>query len=102
MHVRIIIAALIIPAVAIAKIGGGDVKYKPKNAGTVVFRHEYHVTLKGQKCTNCHFQPFQMTAGTYKMNMQMLTKGEFCGKCHNGKVAFDLRSQESCEKCHEQ
>lgn len=102
MKMRLIVVLLFIcPVLVFAKIGGGDIKYKPKNAGPVVFSHEYHVNLKGQKCTNCHFHPFQTAAKSYKMNMQALTKGDFCGKCHNGKEAFDLKSQENCSKCHQ-
>lgn len=95
-------AVILVPSLVFAKVGGGDVKYNPKGAGRVIFRHEYHVNLKGQKCTNCHYKPFQMTSGSYKMDMNTLTKGQFCGLCHNGKDAFGLTGNENCKKCHEQ
>jgi len=90
------------PLAAVAKIGGGDVEYKPKGAGKVVFAHEYHVNLKGQKCSNCHYKTFQMKGGdaAYKMDMSTLTKGQFCGSCHNGQKGFDLKSPDSCKRCH--
>jgi c(7)-type cytochrome triheme protein len=83
-----------------AKIGGGDVEYKPKGAGRVLFQHEYHVNLKGIRCNNCHYKPFAMSGGQYKMDMSKLTKGDFCGACHNGNNAFDLKTSANCRKCH--
>jgi c(7)-type cytochrome triheme protein len=94
--------AVFCAGVALSRVGGGDVEYKPKGAGKVLFRHEYHVTLKGMKCNGCHYQPFQMSTGSFKMNMDTLTKGRFCGVCHNGKSAFDLISRQNCKRCHEE
>ncbi|NTW67159.1 MAG: hypothetical protein HGB21_12785, partial [Nitrospirae bacterium] len=54
---------ILAPLTALPKIGGGDVEYKPKGAGKVVFAHDYHVSLKGQKCSNCHYKTFQMKGG---------------------------------------
>lgn len=88
--------------VALSKVGGGDVEYKPKGAGKVLFQHEYHVKLAGMRCNNCHYNPFQMSAGSFKMKMETLTKGQFCGFCHNGKGAFDLVSRQNCKKCHQE
>jgi len=90
------------PLTALPKVGGGDVEYKPKGAGNVVFAHEYHVSLKGQKCSNCHYKTFQMKGGdaSYKMDMSTLTKGQFCGSCHDGKKGFDLKAEDSCKRCH--
>jgi c(7)-type cytochrome triheme protein len=101
--VSFVIGALLILAcapLASAKVGGGDVEYKPKGAGKVLFQHEVHVNLKGMRCNNCHYRPFAMATGSqYKMDMSKLTKGEFCGSCHNGKNAFDLKAP-NCNKCH--
>jgi len=96
------VAALVFsPLLSPAKIGGGDVAYKPKGAGPVLFQHELHVNLKGMKCNNCHYKPFAMSTGaSYKMDMQTLTKGQFCGLCHNGKSAFDLKTAANCKRCH--
>ena len=93
-----------LPCAAAAKVGGGDVTYEPKGVGKVVFTHEYHVSLKNQKCGNCHYKTFQMKSGesTYKMDMSMLTKGQFCGSCHDGKSAFDVKDASSCKRCHKE
>jgi c(7)-type cytochrome triheme protein len=92
----------LVPAmVAAQNIGGGDLTFKPSGAGKVVFSHEVHVTVKGLKCTGCHYHVFQMTKGSYKMDMNKITKGDFCGKCHNGQKSFDVKDTNNCVKCHQ-
>ncbi len=92
-----------VPVIAAAeKIGGGDLTFKPQGASPVVFSHELHVKSKGLKCTGCHYQLFQMTQGSYKMDMNRLTKGDFCGKCHNGQKSFDVKEAKNCVRCHKQ
>jgi c(7)-type cytochrome triheme protein len=92
---------LTVPIIAAAqKVGGGDLTFTPKGAKAVVFSHDTHVNSKGLKCTGCHYHVFQMTQGSYKMDMNKLTKGAFCGKCHNGQKAFDVKEQGNCAKCH--
>ncbi len=81
-------------------VGGGDLTFRPKGADPVAFSHEVHVKSKGLKCTGCHYQVFQMTQGSYKMDMSKLTKGSFCGKCHNGEKSFDVKDAKNCVKCH--
>jgi c(7)-type cytochrome triheme protein len=101
MPVAVLFIILLLPASAFAqKVGGGDIIFSPKNAGPVQFSHQKHVKEKGIKCTGCHYQIFQMSQGSYKMDMNKLTKGEFCGTCHNGQRSFDVKSPENCGKCH--
>jgi c(7)-type cytochrome triheme protein len=90
------------PTAALPAVGGGDIRFTPKGAGTVVFEHEHHVKLKGQSCSACHDKPFQMRNGAsaYAMDMATLTKGKFCGICHEGKKAFDIKDEKSCARCH--
>jgi c(7)-type cytochrome triheme protein len=94
--------SLMVPVVALAdKVGGGDITFRPKNASPVVFSHEKHVSEKGLKCTGCHYQIFEMEKGSsYKMDMSKITKGDFCGKCHNGQKSFDVKDQKNCVRCH--
>jgi hypothetical protein len=35
----------------------------------VFFSHEKHVDEKKKKCSACHYHVFQMTKGSYKMDM---------------------------------
>jgi len=81
-------------------VGGGDLTFSPKGAAKVIFSHQIHVTVKGLKCSGCHYQVFQMTKGSYKMDMSKITKGDFCGKCHNGLRSFDVKDTKNCTKCH--
>lgn len=101
--VVMVLACLLVPMSLFAqnqKVGGGDLTFTPQNASPVIFSHEKHVNDKGLKCTGCHYQIFQMAQGSYKMDMSKLTKGDFCGKCHNGQKAFDVKDQKNCVRCH--
>ncbi len=82
------------------RIGGGDLTFSPAGAAPVIFSHEMHVKDKGLKCTSCHYQIFQMTKGSSKIDMGLITKGNFCGKCHNGQKAFDAGDARNCSRCH--
>ena len=85
---------------AVADVGGGDLTYKPQNAKPVVFSHAKHVDGKEYKCSACHNHTFQMAKDSYKMDMSKITKGQFCGHCHDGKRSFDVNDKASCDKCH--
>ncbi len=100
--VFILTCCLLVPVSALAqKIGGGDITFNPKGVAPVVFSHDKHVSGKGLKCTGCHYQIFQMEKGSsYKMDMTKMTKGDFCGKCHNGQKSFDVKDQKNCSRCH--
>ena len=96
-----IISCLLVPLCSSAeKVGGGDLTFAPKNAPPVVFSHERHVRGAGLKCAGCHYAIFQMAQGSYKMEMSKINKGDFCGKCHNGQKAFDVKEQTNCGRCH--
>ena len=81
-------------------VGGGDIIFNPKNANQVVFSHDRHVKGKALKCTDCHYKVFQMAGGPLKTEMSSMSKGEFCGACHNGEKAFSVKDSKSCSKCH--
>lgn len=82
------------------KVGGGDLNFTPKKAAPVLFSHEKHVKVKGLMCSACHHHTFQMEKGAYKMDMTKMTKGGFCGRCHNGELTFDVKDEKSCSRCH--
>lgn len=85
---------------AVASTGGGDKLFKPKGAKPVFFSHEQHVTVRGTKCSACHYHAFQMSRETYEITMEKLNKGELCGICHNGERSFDVKDKANCGKCH--
>ena len=81
-------------------VGGGNIHYNPKGAEPVIFNHEKHVAANGRKCSACHFGIFLMEKESLKMNMSKMSKGDFCGACHNGKTAFDVEDRTQCKRCH--
>ncbi len=103
---RIVVSAflfgLLFASAASAQLltGGGNVRYEPKGAAPVLFNHEKHVQANGRKCSGCHSGAFQMKKGSNKMNMSKITKGHFCGTCHNGRTAFDVDDRAHCNRCH--
>lgn len=99
--VSIVMAFLSVPmSVPAHMVGGGDLIFIPKEALPVVFSHTKHVDDMGLKCADCHYQIFQMAHGSYEMEMSKLKEGSFCGKCHNGRNAFDVKDQKNCSRCH--
>lgn len=72
-----------------------DLAYSAKGAGAVKFSHNFH--NKMFKCDDCHTKLFTMRKGGSKMNMDGMYKGQFCGKCHDGKAASPVTD---CGKCH--
>ncbi len=101
LAIMVVIIGIVIPLGSIAQeVGGGDLIFSPKNAFPVAFSHKKH-EVKGLKCSGCHYHTFQMEKGAaYKMDMTKMTKGAFCGRCHNGEIAFDVKDQKSCSLCH--
>mgnify|MGYP002480183578 CR=1 FL=1 len=73
--------------------------------GTVTFSHEKHAAA-GNKCTSCHTKGFKMKKGqTGPLTMDKMKAGEQCGACHtgkpiDGKTAFAVADQATCDKCH--
>ena len=96
-----ILLCIAVPAsVSGQTVGGGDLTFSAKGARDVIFSHTTHVNIKGLKCSACHYQVFQMTKGSYKITMTSISKGDFCGKCHNGQRSFDARDPINCKRCH--
>jgi len=63
---------------------------------SVVFPHWWHRTQF--TCKVCHNDiGFPMKAGATDIRMADIFEGKFCGKCHNGNVAF---AATECDRCH--
>jgi c(7)-type cytochrome triheme protein len=62
-----------------------------------VFPHWKHRTRF--RCFVCHDSLFQMKTGADDIDMDAVRSGRFCGKCHNGKIAFHV-GFDTCEQCH--
>jgi len=61
----------------------------------VVFPHWFHRIRF--KCKVCHEDIFILKAGANDITMTKIMNGEFCGKCHNGLVAWEPLY---CDRCH--
>ncbi len=90
--------ALVMAAAAMAALGGGDVQFRVTGAGSVMFRHDSHVSSHGLACKACHYHLYTTVAGHSKMTMKDMEQGRSCGACHNGVQAFDVRA--NCNRCH--
>lgn len=51
------------------------------------------------KCYACHPAVFEMKAGSNPITMDAITEGQFCGTCHNGKIAWSV-GFDTCNRCH--
>jgi c(7)-type cytochrome triheme protein len=61
----------------------------------VIFPHWFHRIRF--KCKVCHDDIFVMKAGANEVTMIKIIKGEYCGKCHNGRIAW---APLYCDRCH--
>ncbi len=93
-----IIFFIALSGVSWAKIGGGDITFRVKDAGDVVFTHDLHVGSIGLKCNECHYRLYSTIAQHTRVTMKEMQQGMSCGACHNGATAFDVKG--NCDKCH--
>lgn len=99
MTVLLMLLLLVIAVpVASARMGGGDIKYEVKHIGNVTFYHDTHVETMGFNCTECHPSIFETKEKHKSLQMSHKRQAQSCGACHNGKQAFDLKS--NCYVCH--
>jgi c(7)-type cytochrome triheme protein len=61
----------------------------------VIFPHWFHRIRF--KCKVCHEEIFVLKKGANNINMGTIMAGEYCGKCHNGLVAWEPLY---CDRCH--
>ena len=75
---------------------------KPLKA--VPYDHALHTRELGLACNECHIHLFEMKTGSTgekpDFTMEAMYNGKYCGACHDGTLAFDLRKADSCSKCH--
>jgi c(7)-type cytochrome triheme protein len=88
-----------LPSVVLAVPSGQTLTWPDGSQGPVEFEGEEHAE-QGLKCASCHPLLFKMKKGSAKMTMNLLNKGQFCGACHNGKVAFSTNDPGKCHECH--
>ena len=73
-----------------------------KSLKAVLFNHALHNKELGLACNECHMKLFDMKTGSTgeqdDFTMEAMYNGKYCGACHNGTMAFDLKVD--CAKCH--
>ncbi len=79
----------------------GDIVFRkrsvPQGKYPVVFSHRTHRVR--YTCRVCHLElEFSMKPGDSGITREDCLAGRFCGACHNGEIAFDVKS--SCDSCH--
>jgi len=80
--------------------GPADFAYEGKGSGRVVFSHERHA-VKNPKCTDCHTKIFKLAMRQRTaFKMADMERGQACGTCHNGGIAFGVREPAACSRCH--
>ena len=90
----------IINTTAAQEYGGGPIVFiKPVRA--VIFEHRFHLGKKFN-CQSCHPDLFSQKAGEVEekddFTMESFNQGRYCGKCHNGTIAFSVNTK--CNWCH--
>jgi len=66
----------------------------------VVFSHQTHFALAGNRCTACHPQTFRILTPTKHIAHREMDAGGSCGTCHDGRKAFGVRDSTACTSCH--
>jgi len=60
-----------------------------------LFDHETHSSMF--PCGECHSGLFRMKVNSVRITMDGISRGKYCGRCHNGSRAFPA---DNCAKCH--
>lgn len=78
---------------------GKKIEFKGSPEGTVIFDGTTHKNA-GLTCKDCHNPVMfpEMKQGTVKITMKDLYAGKYCGRCHDGKKAFQILA--NCSRCH--
>ena len=61
----------------------------------VLFPHWFHRIRF--KCKVCHEDIFILRRGANDINLDKIMRGQYCGKCHNGQIAWEPLF---CDRCH--
>ncbi len=97
----LLLALGVLNARASESVGGGEIMFT-EPVKSVIFSHAYHVETLKLGCEACHSGTFEMAALTAQkkgdFTMESLSKGKYCGSCHNGSMAFS--SETHCAICH--
>ena len=84
----------------VKEYGGGPIVFiKPVRA--VIFEHRFHLD-RNFDCQSCHPVLFAQKTGSVEekddFTMASFRQGKYCGKCHDGSIAFSVDTK--CNWCH--
>jgi c(7)-type cytochrome triheme protein len=96
-----IFGILLFSGLALGRIGGGDVAFKPQKTKPVTFSHDFHVKDLGLTCHKCHPSLYVTREKDKSVTMAAMAQGKSCGSCHNGKEAFPVSAKDKCSRCHQ-
>jgi len=90
---------LVSASLALAVPPGRTLEFSKSPMGKVTFDGKLHKEA-GNSCKDCHNSNVfpKMKQGTVTITMNEIYAGKLCGTCHNGKRAFDAKS--NCTRCH--
>ncbi|MDT8441544.1 MAG: cytochrome c3 family protein [Desulfuromonadales bacterium] len=99
--VLIVLLAIALPSLLAARWIKDKVFLETESVGKVVFSHYDHMAMEsvGRNCQVCHNDLFHVVAKKNPtVTMAEMATGKSCGKCHNGKQAFNVTGD--CTTCH--
>ncbi len=113
---RLVLIALALAVALTTLAGDAEAKKKKKvkaPPGTILFERKSETDKKyppayfphwvheiRYRCYVCHPAVFVMKKGANDLTKETMRKGESCGKCHNGRFAFEIGLQ-TCSRCHQ-
>ncbi len=101
MRAALLAAVLVLAATGVALTAPGDLTFERKGATEsypeAIFEHWRHAIQ--YRCYVCHPVPFVMETGGSGLTGREMHETSACGRCHNGRVAFNVELQ-SCNRCH--
>ncbi len=99
LSILIVTILFLCSSIALAVPAKKTLEFNKSSMGTVTFDGTVHKEA-GVKCKECHNSEMfpKMKQGTVAITMDEIYAGKLCGVCHNGKRAFDAKS--NCARCH--
>jgi c(7)-type cytochrome triheme protein len=94
-----LVLTVLVGSTALAIEGVVVFSRKAQDRTTPPARFPHWVHRIRYKCYACHPTPFPMKAGATDVTMDAIREGKFCGRCHNGKIAWEV-SFDTCSRCH--
>ena len=95
-----------IGTITLARVKGDSLSKSPEgNAAGVDMtkfpraRFPHWVHRSRYRCKSCHMELFEPKAGANEVTMKMISAGQKCGACHDGKTAFAAGFGQ-CDRCH--